>query len=81
MQNHPSETGGHIDFNRTPEVSVQPDGALQETLADTREKAWFTTTLYSIEDVRDFLDSLEAHSVETREVSVVNDTTFAIRWR
>ena len=46
-----------------------------------RQSEWQTATLHSMADVEDLLDSLEAHGVSSREVSVVNNNTFAVRWK
>ncbi len=54
---------------------------VKTVLIPPRKPEWQTATLHSMADVEDLLDSLEAHGVASREVSVVNNNTFAVRWK
>ena len=54
---------------------------LVRTVINTRPPEWQTATLHSLTDVEDFLDCLEARGVASRELTVVNNSTFAVRWK
>ncbi len=80
MPNCPTDSSGHVDFNRPPETAMQPDQAAQETVRIAIEE-WQTATLHSLAEVEDLLDTLQSQGFDKREVSVVNNTTFAVRWK
>jgi hypothetical protein len=42
---------------------------------------WATAVLRDLSQVEDLLDSLENHRVEDREVTMLGDRTFVVRWR
>ncbi len=42
---------------------------------------WHTKTLSNLRQVEDLLDCLEASGVEDREVHILGESTFAVRWR
>lgn len=44
-------------------------------------KPWQTRTLTNLWQVEDLLDNLEACGVEEREVHILGESTFAVRWR
>jgi hypothetical protein len=54
---------------------------LVQTVLDTREAEWHVTTLRSLSQVEDLLDSLENHGVEKREVIALSNDCFAVRWQ
>lgn len=62
-------------------VTLANSSELVQTVLTPRQPEWQSTTLHSLTDVEDLLDSLEAHGVVSREVTVVNSGTFAVRWR
>ncbi len=71
--------------------SVSPFAPVKRSAADTlvadSETAftdadgWSVVTLNRLCDVEDLLDSLEAHRVSEREVRVVGDSSFRVRWK
>ena len=42
---------------------------------------WQVTTVTSLRDAEDLLDSLEAHGFGERELVVLGNDAFAVRWR
>jgi uncharacterized lipoprotein YbaY len=50
-------------------------------IAPPRQAEWQTVTLTSLSAVEDLLDSLEAHGIGCREVTVVGTDAFAVRWK
>ena len=56
-------------------------GQMVQTVIQPRQPEWQTATLHSLTEVEDLLDCLEARGVASREVSVVNSGTFAVRWK
>lgn len=44
-------------------------------------KTWQTKTLTNLRHVEDLLDCLEARGFEEREVQILGESTFAVRWR
>ena len=51
--------------------------------ADTvfADEGWSVVTLNRLSDVEDLLDSLEAHHVAEREVRVMGNSNFRVRWK
>ena len=51
--------------------------------ADTvfADEGWSVVTLNRLSDVEDLLDSLEAHHVAEREVRVMGNNSFRVRWK
>jgi hypothetical protein len=43
--------------------------------------AWQTKTLTNLRQVEDLLDCLEAHGVHERDVQILGESTFLVRWR
>ncbi|HSQ54460.1 MAG TPA: hypothetical protein VLM40_01845 [Gemmata sp.] len=41
---------------------------------------WHVATVETLRDAEDFLDALEAQGVEQRELLILGNSTFAIRW-
>ena len=67
-----------------PFAPVKPSAA--DTLAaaaDTvfADDGWSVVTLNRLSDVEDLLDSLEAHRVGEREVRVMGNSSFRVRWK
>ena len=62
-------------------VTLAGSSELVRTVLAPRQPEWQTATLHSLADVEDLLDSLESHGVASREVTVVNNSTFAVRWK
>jgi hypothetical protein len=61
-----------------------------ETLANSSSESgahnavrtdWKLATLDSLSDAEDLLDSLEANGVEHRELIILGNASFAVRWR
>ena len=58
-----------------------------ETLADNSGEHnavrtdWQLAMMDSLTDAEELLDSLEAHGVEHRELLILGNATFAVRWR
>jgi len=42
---------------------------------------WQTKTLSNLRHVEDLLDCLEAQGIKEREVHILGESTFAVRWR
>jgi hypothetical protein len=42
---------------------------------------WHVTQVDTLRDAEDFLDALEAQGVEYRELLILGNATFAVRWR
>jgi len=60
--------------------TIANDQAMVQTvLAPAHD--WQVATFADLSQVEDLLDSLEAHGVMTREVIVVTDNCFAVRWK
>ena len=60
--------------------------AAAETLADGRQSpggagVWNLATVCDLTDAEDLLDSLEARGVADRELVVLGNASFAVRWR
>ena len=67
-----------------PVAPVKPSAA--DTLAADAEtvfvdNGWSVVTLSRLCDVEDLLDSLEAHQVCEREVRVMGNSNFRVRWK
>src|SRR4051812_14710278 len=62
-------------------ITLPTSQAMVQTVLQPRPPEWQTATLHSLSEVEDLLDSLEAHGILSREVSVVNGTTFDVRWK
>ena len=67
-----------------PFAPVKPSAA--DTLAadaDTvfADDGWSVVTLSRLSEVEDLLDSLEAHQVGEREVRVMGNSSFRVRWK
>jgi hypothetical protein len=67
-----------------PFAPVKPSAA--DTLAADAETVfaddgWSVVTLNRLSDVEDLLDSLEAHQVVEREVRVMGNSSFRVRWK
>lgn len=67
-----------------PFAPVTPSSA--DTIAagvDTvfADDGWSVVTLDRLSDVEDLLDSLEAHQVCEREVRVIGNNSFRVRWK
>jgi hypothetical protein len=45
------------------------------------EAGWHTKTVSALREAEDLLDSLEAQGVTERELVVLSETSFAVRWR
>ena len=52
-----------------------------QTTAPAGDGGWQTTTLTSLREVEELLDSLEVHGIAEREVVAIGNSTFAVRWR
>lgn len=70
--------------------TVYPFAPVQPTAADTlsagvdtvfADEGWSVITLTSLSDVEDLLDSLEARNVAQREVRVMGNSSFRVRWK
>ena len=71
--------------------SVSPFAPAETSAADTLvadadtvftdADGWSVITLNHLCDVEDLLDSLEAHRVSQREVRVVGNGSFRVRWK
>jgi hypothetical protein len=70
--------------------TVYPFAPVQPTAADTLtdevktvfcDEGWSVATLTSLCDVEDLLDSLEAQQVAQREVQVMGNSSFRVRWK
>lgn len=55
------------------------EAMVQTVLAPQHD--WQVATLSNLSQVEDLLDSLENHGVTTREVVVLTDNCFAVRWK
>ncbi len=66
-----------------PFAPVKPTAADTLVAADTvfADDGWSVVTLNRLCDVEDLLDSLEAHQVCEREVRVVGNSSFRVRWK
>ena len=67
-----------------PFAPVKPSTA--DTLAADAETVfaddgWSVVTLSRLSEVEDLLDSLEAHQVGEREVRVMGNSSFRVRWK
>jgi hypothetical protein len=70
-------------------VAVLPFGTpdlANDTMVDGRSEAtlagdWQEIELNRLSDVQDFLDSLEACNVQHREMAVLDNDRFVVRWR
>jgi hypothetical protein len=69
---------------------VYPFAPAKRTVADTltsdaetvfADDGWSVATLTRLSEVEDLLDCLEAHSVSEREVRVVGNSNFRVRWK
>jgi hypothetical protein len=49
--------------------------------ADPVRSDWHVATVDSLRDAEDYLDALEAQGVEHRELVILGNSTFAVRWR
>jgi hypothetical protein len=49
--------------------------------SDQGRTDWKFATLDNLRDAEDFLDSLEAQGVEHRELVILANACFAVRWR
>jgi hypothetical protein len=50
--------------------------------APARPRAdWQLATVHNLSEAEDILDSLEAHGCEDRELVVLGNSCFAVRWR
>lgn len=79
------EPGTVNPFTTTPPVdpaaeTVNGASDLVQTTAPVG-KPWQTKTLANLRQVEDLLDSLEAHGFGEREVHILGESTFAVRWR
>lgn len=70
--------------------TVYPFAPVVPTAADTiaaevdtvfNDDGWTVITLTSLSDVEDLLDSLEAQKVAQREVRVMGNRSFRVRWK
>ena len=50
-------------------------------LPDRRSGDWRVTTLNSLSDVETFLDHLENCRVDEREMHILSNNSFAVRWK
>jgi hypothetical protein len=60
-----------------PAADTMAGGRSEATLAGD----WHEVTLNKLSDVENLLDSLEAQSVAHREMSIVGNDKFLVRWR
>ena len=61
---------------------ADPSAETLRTDAPARPRAdWSLTTVSDLTDAEDLLDSLESHGVEERELIVLGNSSFAVRWR
>ena len=66
-----------------PFAPATPSAADTLVAADTvfADEGWSVVTLSRLCDVEDLLDSLEAHQVCEREVRVMGNDRFRVRWK
>lgn len=69
---------------------VYPFAPAKRTVADTltadadtvfADDGWSVATVSRLSEVEDLLDCLEAHSVREREVRVLGNNSFRVRWK
>jgi hypothetical protein len=78
-----------FDASATVALEVKPDlsDPAVETLvgnsgsADPVRSDWHVAQVETLSDAEDFLDALETQGVEHRELVILGNSTFAIRWR
>ena len=58
--------------------TLSNQACIETVFADT---GWHALTLNRLSEVEDLLDSLEAHSVQEREVKTLGGNSFSVRWR
>ncbi|MCU0704674.1 MAG: hypothetical protein MUF18_11920 [Fimbriiglobus sp.] len=73
-----------------PKGTVYPFAPTKPSSADTlasdaetvfADDGWTVATLSRLSDVEDLLDNLEAHRVAEREVRVLGNSSFRVRWK
>jgi hypothetical protein len=68
-----------------PFAPVKPTAAdtITSVAADTvfADEGWSVATLTRLSEVEDLLDSLEAHGIREREVRVMGNSSFRVRWK
>jgi hypothetical protein len=73
-----------------PFTSPTTSDPTAETLAAASElvktsapigRSWQSKTLTNLRQVEDLLDSLESHGIEEREVQILGESSFSVRWR
>ncbi len=55
--------------------------SMSKTAPPANNVEWRVTTVASLSQVEDLLDSLEAHGIAHREVLAIGNNVFAVRWR
>jgi hypothetical protein len=55
-------------------------GTAEDNSAAARP-GWHTTIVFALRDAEDLLDALEANGFEKRELLVLEDSKFAVRWQ
>lgn len=61
---------------------ADPSAETLRTDAPARPRAdWQLATVTNLTEAEDMLDSLEAHGCEDRELVVLGNSCFAVRWR
>ena len=69
------------------EVTISNAAGSSETLASGRHQTpttrtdWHLTTVSALHDAEDLLDTLENQGVAERELVVLGNSCFAVRWR
>jgi len=65
---------------RSSSDTVPMTDAMAQTVLPPKSD-WQTQQLASLTDVEDLLDYLDVHGVETREVVILGDACFQVRWK
>ena len=66
-------------IDSSAETIASEQTTTQAKRSDTQP--WHVKMLNSLSDVTDLLDCLEMHGIHQRKVEIINDNTFAVRWR
>ena len=79
----PLDASARIVLDEKPELS---DPTVETVVgnsgpAEVARGDWHVAQVETLSDAEDFLDALEAQGVEHRELVILGNSTFAVRWR
>lgn len=83
-RNEPIQAGMVDSFGTVPSANPSSDTiSSHQAMVQTKlnnNRNWQLKTLNNLSEVTDLLDQLEMHGIQQREVVVLDDETFAVRW-